>query len=223
MRILVHACCGPCSLEPVRLLEEEGHELAIAYSNPNIHPEAEYLKRLETLQSWADGEGIEVIPLVYDPETWEHEVGVHGTDRAERCRACYRMRLQRTAAHAVEHGFEAITTTLSVSPYQLTEVIAEELERAAAEAGIRSCFRDFRPHYQQATILSREMRMYRQWYCGCHLSMEESKREREERFAARKASKEARRAARASAEQYCAAIEARSRMELGRKDAHEDR
>lgn len=208
----------------MRLLEEEGHELVIAYSNPNIHPEAEYLKRLETLQTWAGGEGFEVIPLEYDPESWEQEVGVHGADRAERCRACYRMRLGRTAAYAAEHGFDAITTTLSVSPYQFTETIAEELERAASEAGIRSCFRDFRPHYQQATIRSREMRMYRQWYCGCHLSMEESKREREERFAARKASKEARRAARASAERYCAAIEVRDRMELGRKkDAHADR
>ena len=37
-RLLLHACCAPCSLEPVRLLEEEGFEPTICWTNPNIQP-----------------------------------------------------------------------------------------------------------------------------------------------------------------------------------------
>ena len=51
--LLLHACCGPCSLEPVRLLREEGFEPTICWSNPNIQPLAEHDLRLRTLQAWA--------------------------------------------------------------------------------------------------------------------------------------------------------------------------
>ena len=37
MKILLHACCGPCSLEPVRLLQEAGHDLTIAYQENIDH------------------------------------------------------------------------------------------------------------------------------------------------------------------------------------------
>lgn len=58
--------------------------------------------------------------------------------REARCRACYRLRLEETARVAAERGFEGIGTTLSVSPYQYTQVIREEVERAAAQAGDRA-------------------------------------------------------------------------------------
>ena len=51
MRLLLHACCGPCSLEPLRLLLEEGHDITIAYMNSNIHPQEEYLHRRDTLRA----------------------------------------------------------------------------------------------------------------------------------------------------------------------------
>lgn len=93
--------------------------------------------------------------------------------RKERCRACYRMRLEEAAAFAKDGGFDALTTTLAVSPYQFTEVIHEELERASAQAGIAAHFQDFRPYYDEATRISRELEMYRQNYCGCRFSIRE--------------------------------------------------
>ena len=51
--LLLHACCGPCSLEPVRLLREQGFEPTICWTNPNIAPVAEHDLRLRTLQAWA--------------------------------------------------------------------------------------------------------------------------------------------------------------------------
>lgn len=114
--------------------------------------------------------------------------------RKERCRACYRMRLEEAAAFASGNGFDALTTTLAVSPYQFTEVIQEELERAGAQAGIASLFQDFRPYYDEATRISRELGMYRQNYCGCRFSIREGeatrafvKQQRKERKARERA------------------------------------
>ena len=53
MKLLLHACCGPCTLEPLRLLLEEGHKISIAYMNSNIQPKTEYDHRLETLLAFA--------------------------------------------------------------------------------------------------------------------------------------------------------------------------
>lgn len=118
--------------------------------------------------------------------------------RRERCRACYRLRLEEAAAAAVEGGFDALATTLAVSPYQFTDVIREELERAGAEAGVEPLFEDYRPHYDEATRISRELGMYRQNYCGCRFSVAEGeatrafiKRQRAEQKAARAAEREA--------------------------------
>ena len=117
--------------------------------------------------------------------------------RRDRCRACYRMRLEEAAATAAESGFEGLATTLAVSPYQFTDVIREELERAAAQAGICAHFQDFRPYYDEATRISRELGMYRQNYCGCRFSIKEGEATRAFIKEQRKAAKAARAAQRA--------------------------
>ena len=101
--------------------------------------------------------------------------------RRARCRACYRIRFEEAARHASEHGFDALGTTLSVSPYQYTDVIEEELVRACEKAGVAALFEDYRPYYDNATKRSREEGLYRQNYCGCRFSDEEAAAERAER------------------------------------------
>ncbi|MDO4889765.1 MAG: epoxyqueuosine reductase QueH [Coriobacteriaceae bacterium] len=197
MKTLLHACCGPCSLEPVRLLKEQGHELTIGYMNSNIHPQAEYTHRLETLLAWARDEDIPVVEGEYDPSLWAKAVGTPdtwGEGHIERCRRCYRMRLEAAADYAVAHRFEALSTTLAVSPYQFTEVIHEELEAVAATRGLAVIFEDFRPYYPEATRRSRALGMYRQNFCGCGPSNAEAAAERKE-FKRRRAEERARREA----------------------------
>lgn len=183
MKTFLHACCGPCSLEPVRLLKEQGHELTIGYMNSNIHPEGEYRHRLETLLAWAREEGVPVVEGSYDPARWRQAVGspeTWGEGHSQRCRACYRMRLHEAARYAAANGFEALSTTLAVSPYQFTDIIREELEAAAAQQGLAVVFEDFRPYYPEATRRSRALGMYRQNFCGCGPSKAEAAAEREE-------------------------------------------
>lgn len=225
MKLLLHACCGPCSLEPVRLLRAAGHDLTIAYLNSNIAPADEYAHRLATLRAWAAGEQLPVIEGPYDPAAWEACAGrvgeaAHDPERrAARCRACYRLRFEEAARLAAAQGFDALGTTLSVSPYQYTDIIREELERAAAAAGVRPLFEDYRPFYDEATHRSRSLGMYRQNYCGCRFSDAEAAAERAERKAERTAAREAERAAHAEERAAAEAAQAARRAERAAYDA----
>ncbi|MEF2593435.1 MAG: epoxyqueuosine reductase QueH [Eggerthellaceae bacterium] len=283
MRMLLHACCGPCSLEPSRILREEGHEITIFYANPNIAPDEEYAHRLETLRSWAEPAGLAVSEGVCDRGAWQRTAGrigeaaleearervaggcdrgrsschlddvtggpspvtsgesrgfgrfgeltldeaaalaVDPEKRAARCRACYRLRLEEAAQRAAEGGFEALSTTLAVSPYQYTDIIREELERAAAQAGVRAVFEDFRPFYPEATRRSRELGMYRQNYCGCVISDLEASAERAERKAERRAQHDAERAAHADERAAAEAERAARKADRAAYDAKQAR
>ncbi len=190
--LLLHACCAPCSLEPVRLLVEEGFEPTICWTNPNIQPAAEHERRLFELRHWCTTEGIALIEAEEDLLAWERSVAPVGAlDRERRCRACYGLRLAEACRVAEREGFAHVATTLAVSPYQLFDTCNEVLERLAAAHGLTPVIRDFRPWYPQATERSRELGMYRQKYCGCRFSAAEAAldraRIREERRAAKRA------------------------------------
>ena len=174
-RLLLHACCAPCSLEPVRLLIEEGFEPTICWTNPNIQPLEEHGRRLEELRRWCAANAIPLIEAGEDRARWERAVAPIGArQRERRCRACYALRLAEACRVAEGEGFAYIATTLAVSPYQLFETCNEVLERLARAHGLTPVIRDFRPWYPEATRRSRELGMYRQNYCGCRFSAAEA-------------------------------------------------
>ena len=174
-KLLLHACCAPCSLEPVRLLMEEGFEPTILWSNPNIQPLAEHDRRLAELRRWCTENDLPLIVASDDRERWENGAArVGALDRDRRCRACYALRLAEACRVARREGFGHVATTLAVSPYQLFDVCNEVLGRLAAAQGLTPVIRDFRPWYPEATRKSRELGMYRQNYCGCRFSAAEA-------------------------------------------------
>jgi predicted adenine nucleotide alpha hydrolase (AANH) superfamily ATPase len=188
--LLLHACCGPCSLEPLRLLREEGFEPTICWTNPNIQPLEEHDLRLRTLMDWArDVAHVEVVIAGDDRERWERAVAPFGFAREARCRACYALRLSEACHTARDLGFSHVSTTLVVSPYQLFDTCREVLEGLAGAYGLTMVWRDFRDWYPTATTRSRELGMYRQNYCGCRFSAAEAAIERHEARDARKAAK----------------------------------
>ena len=190
-RLLLHACCAPCSLEPMRLLAEEGFEPTICWTNPNIQPADEHDRRLAELRRWCAGSDIPLIEAKEDYAAWERGVAPIGAHHRERrCRACYALRLAEAVRVAEAEGFDHIATTLAVSPYQLFETCNDVLERLARAHGLTPVIRDFRPWYPEATRRSRELGMYRQNYCGCRFSAAEAAldriRLRDERRAAKR-------------------------------------
>ncbi len=204
-RLLLHMCCGPCSTAPLRTLAERNVEVHIHFANSNIAPREEYAHRLETARNYAEGLGISFTEGEYAPEAWtqavaalppEQRTSTDGTaPPPERCRACYRLRFQESARYAATHGFSHLGTTLSVSPYQYTDIIREELERACTEAGAEPFFEDYSPLYPETVRTSKEKGLYRQDYCGCLPSKQEADTGR----ARRKQEREAKRAERAEA------------------------
>lgn len=188
--LLLHACCAPCSLEPVRLLREEGFDPRSAGPTPI------FSRAMNGSVVWTSCAGgvpmgdIELIEAGEDRERWETGVAPLGADRPRRCRACYALRLAEACRVAQERGFEYVGTTLAVSPYQLFDTCNDVLERLAAARGLTPVIRDFRPYYPEATRRSRELGMYRQNYCGCRFSAVEAALEppphRDERKAAKK-------------------------------------
>jgi hypothetical protein len=175
-RILLHACCGPCSTHCVRELRAAGVEPVLFYSNSNIDTEEEFGKRLAALRAFAAAEGVEVLADAYDPASWESAVaGLEGEpEGGARCDRCFRHNLARAAAKAAELGFEAFSTTLTVSPHKSSpRVFAAGREAAAARPGGPAFEeRDFkkRDGFLDSVRLAKAYGLYRQDYCGCRFS-----------------------------------------------------
>ena len=83
------------------------------------------------------------------------------------------MRLRETARFAAENGFDSVTSSLFISPYQNHELMRETAERAAFEYGVKFEYRDFRPYFKAGQSFAREHDFYMQKYCGCVFSEEE--------------------------------------------------
>jgi predicted adenine nucleotide alpha hydrolase (AANH) superfamily ATPase len=165
MRVLLHICCGPCSIVPTRELLAEGHEVEGAFVNPNIHPFQEFQRRLEAARAAAADAGVRIVREdPYGLVEFLREIAFH---ESERCPICYRMRLERTAALARELGHDAFTTTMLVSTQQDHDAIRAAGEAAAAEHGVHFLCRDFRPRVMEGVRASKERGLYRQQYCGC--------------------------------------------------------
>ncbi len=95
-----------------------------------------------------------------------------------RCKRCYGLRLENTARQARQHGFEAFSTTLLISPYQDFQQIAATGRRLAEKHNVLFHLRDYRPYFREAMALSRELGLYRQKYCGCIFSRVERNRKK---------------------------------------------
>lgn len=173
MKLLLHTCCGPCTIYPLEALRQEPgvDEITGFFFNPNIHPYTEWKARKEALAGYASGAGLDMI----FNEDYLLEEFIRGvvSREDERCGFCYAMRLRRTAEAAAANNFGAFSTTLLVSPYQKHDLIRETGLAVAAETGVEFVYRDFRPGYRAAVERSREMGLYRQKYCGCIYSEKE--------------------------------------------------
>lgn len=173
MSLLLHCCCGPCSMYPVKYLKDNGFDLDMFWFNPNIHPEFEYNRRLENLKKASSY--FDVNLLVEDmflQHLWDDKA--YEGSFSTRCAMCYDMRLDKTAQICAEKGYDSFTTTLLVSPYQNHELICETAIKKAQKYNVEFKYFDFRPGFREGQNMAREIGLYRQKYCGCINSLDES-------------------------------------------------
>lgn len=168
----MHTCCAPCSVYCIDELRGEGIEPTVYWFNPNIHPYMEYKARRDCLKEYTKSINVNAI--------FEENYGLDefcrnvSQDLLGRCKNyCYPVRLEQTAKYAKEHGYEAFTTTLLVSPYQNHEALIEVAKTMAEKYGIEFLYRDFRVGFREGQNKARELGLYMQKYCGCIFSEED--------------------------------------------------
>lgn len=165
MKVLLHTCCGPCTIVPLRRLRAEGAEVLGVYANPNIHPFTEWDRRRAALEDLGRVEGLRLLPHPeYDPGEWLRAVAFR---EGERCRVCLHLRLRHAALLARRGRFEAFTTTLLYSRRQKHDLIRELGEAVGREAGVPFLYRDWRDGWNEGVEASKALGLYRQSYCGC--------------------------------------------------------
>lgn len=180
-RLLLHSCCAPCSSYCIEYLSQY-FSITILYYNPNISPEEEFVKRAAEQQRLASEMSLKnpvsVVVDDYDPNEFYSAVKgfEHIPEGGERCFICYRLRLERAAKYAAEHGFDYFCSTLSISPLKnaakLNEICAE-LSEIYKTSHLPSDFKK-RGGYLRSIELSKEHGLYRQNYCGCVFSKKEA-------------------------------------------------
>jgi predicted adenine nucleotide alpha hydrolase (AANH) superfamily ATPase len=179
MKVLLHTCCGPCTIYPLSMLRKQGHDVAGYFFNPNIHPYSEFTKRRDTLANFAKDSSL---PLViddgYDLHSFLKGILDYGSDR---CLFCYRTRLARVFSEAIERGIDAVTTTLLYSKYQRHADIVAIASELSEEYDVPFLYEDFRTGWAEGVKESQRLEMYRQKYCGCVFSKLERFKSKERR------------------------------------------
>ena len=180
--LLLHSCCAPCSSYCIEYLSQF-FRITIFYYNPNITEKEEYEKRVKEqkrfIQQFPTKYKVEFLEGTYEPERFfEIAKGYEKVpEGGERCFRCYEMRLRETGKIAKEKGLDYFTTTLSISPLKNAQKLNEIGEMLSKEWDVAYLYSDFKKKegYKRSITLSAEYDLYRQNFCGCIYSRQESK------------------------------------------------
>ena len=172
MKLLMHACCAPCSVYCIDTLRKEGIEPTIFWYNPNIHPYMEYKARRDCLIKYTKSINIECI--IQDEYGLDDFCKNVANKIDTRCvDYCYPVRLRKAFEYAKANGFDAVTTTLLYSIYQKHDYIKNLCETLSKEYDIAFLYRDFRIGFWEGHDKAIEAGLYMQKYCGCIYSEED--------------------------------------------------
>lgn len=145
----------------IDFLREEGLKITAFFYNPNIEP-TERQKRKEAWETVCKVKNVQILSL-------EGELDMIRLE-AERCSFCFDERLAKTSITAKKLGFKWFTTSLLISSYQKHDLLKKT---GLAFEGFK--YFDLRHLNANSQTQAKTLGVYRQKYCGCPFSLEESK------------------------------------------------
>jgi len=144
------------------------------FFNPNIHPRAEFLKRLEATAHVCRASRTALWVPAYEPDPWL--ASVKGLEKepegGRRCEACYGYRLKFTAFAASLVSVPFFATTLTISPHKDSKNInriGTDISKPYEVTYITSDFKK-KDGFKKSIKKSEELGLYRQKSCGCSFS-----------------------------------------------------
>ena len=178
-KLLLHSCCAPCSAGLMEALSASGINYTIFFYNPNIHPRKEYeIRKAENIH-FAQKMNVPFVDADYDTSNWFTRVkGLEfEPERGARCSACFKVRFERTALYAHEHGFKIFTSSLGISRWKdMDQVNCSGIKAAENFEGMVYWTYNWRKNGGSARMyeISKREGFYQQEYCGCVYSLRDT-------------------------------------------------
>lgn len=171
-KILLHACCGICSGDPIRQLRNLGYEPVVYFYNPNIDTKEEFDRRLEAQKTVCDFFNTELIVETYCPSEYINVVQGYENEpeHGKRCILCFKLRLLKSAYKAKELGINYFTTSMVISPHKDFELLSKiGFDIASHIDNLEYVSVNFKKKdgFLKTNQLAKELKLYRQNYCGC--------------------------------------------------------
>ena len=178
-KLLIHACCGPCSTHTLALLDKY-FDITVHFDNSNIDTLEEFEKRYIELEKVVNQfETIKLVKPDYLPLSFYSTVKgyEHDGEFSKRCYLCMKLRITNSYNYAKANGFDLFTTTLSISPYKNSDWINEIGYSLEENDGPKFLYSNFKKEegYKNSIKMSVDLNLYRQHYCGCIFSKLELK------------------------------------------------
>ena len=167
-------------------LKAQGCAVTLFYSNSNIDTAEEFAKREDAARKLAAADSVSFVVDPYDHARWLTEVAAgfeNEPEKGRRCDRCFRFSLTRAFEYAVAHGYDAVATSLTVSPHKPSERVFAAGEDAAWCVATKACGgsasvapnllkEDFKKKegFKFSVQRAAELGLYRQDYCGCEFS-----------------------------------------------------
>ncbi|MFA6486638.1 MAG: epoxyqueuosine reductase QueH [Candidatus Magasanikbacteria bacterium] len=174
-KFLLHTCCAPCSIAVIDELKNQ-FDLTVFFYNPNIFPEAEYLKRKAEVERVCREWEIPMVDHDYEAQEWHEKVGQGLASEPEgglRCPLCFKFRLAKTAEYAAKHGFDIFGTSLTSGRNKKADIINPIGVSFAKLYKIKFYEEDWKKggRQEKGRKMVAERNIYRQNYCGCQYSV----------------------------------------------------
>jgi len=173
-KFLLHTCCAPCSVAIIDELKDQ-FDLTVFFYNPNIYPEAEYLKRKSEVVRICKKWGVKMVDHDYIPEEWDKKIkGLEKEpEMGARCLVCFKMRLEESAKYAHDNDFDLFATSLTSGRNKKADIINPIGLSLAKKYQVKFYEEDWKKSGRQekGRDMVNEMNIYRQDYCGCKYSI----------------------------------------------------